>query len=141
MVSVASSRFATLALVSVAIIWGASFVLMKPAINQEPFWDFLATRFTIATLVMVIARPKSVKFVRGKLLFRGVVIGGFLAMAYIFQTINLGMTTAAITGFLTGLYVVLTPIFARIFFKQRIRSQVWFGAVLAAIGLGFISIT
>jgi drug/metabolite transporter (DMT)-like permease len=130
-----------LALVSVAIIWGASFVLMKPAIGQEPFWDFLATRFTIATLVMVIARPRSLRLVKGKMLFRGIVIGAFLGLAYIFQTINLGLTTAAITGFLTGLYVVLTPIFARMFFKQRVRLQVWVGAVLAVIGLGFISIT
>ena len=130
-----------LALVSVAIIWGASFVLMKPAIEQEPFWDFLATRFTIATLVMVIARPSSLRLVKGKMLFRGIVIGAFLGLAYIFQTINLGLTTAAITGFLTGLYVVLTPIFARMFFKQRVRLQVWVGAVLAVIGLGFISIT
>lgn len=68
-------------------------------------------------------------------------MGGFLGLAYIFQTINLGLTTAAITGFLTGLYVVLTPIFARMFFKQRVRLQVWVGAVLAVIGLGFISIT
>ncbi len=114
---------------------------MKPAIDQEPFWDFLATRFTIATLVMVIARPRSLTFITGKLLFRGIVIGAFLGLAYIFQTVNLGLTTAAITGFLTGLYVVLTPIFARLFFKQRIRAQVWFGAILAVIGLGFISIT
>ena len=130
-----------LALVSVAIIWGASFVLMKPAIDQEPFWDFLATRFTIATLVMIIARPKSIVAIRGKLLWSGILMGGFLGLAYIFQTINLGLTTAAITGFLTGLYVVLTPIFARMFFKQRVRLQVWVGAVLAVIGLGFISIT
>ena len=130
-----------LALVSVAIIWGASFVLMKPAIDQEPFWDFLATRFTIATLVMVIVRPKSIVAIRGKLLWSGILMGGFLGLAYIFQTINLGLTTAAITGFLTGLYVVLTPIFARMFFKQRVRLQVWVGAVLAVIGLGFISIT
>ena len=139
--SATSSRFAMLALVSVAIIWGASFVLMKPAINQEPFWDFLATRFTIATAIMVIARPRSLRLVKGKMLFRGMVIGAFLGLAYIFQTINLELTTAAITGFLTGLYVVLTPIFARMFFKQRVRLQVWVGAVLAFIGLGFISIT
>jgi len=136
-----SSRFAVLALVSVAIIWGASFVLMKPAIDQEPFWDFLATRFTIATFVMIIARPKSIVAIRGKLLWSGILMGGFLGLPYIFQTINLRLTTAAITGFLTGLYVVLTPIFARMFFKQRVRLQAWVGAVLAVIGLGFISIT
>ena len=129
-----------LALVSVAAVWGTSFVLMKPAIAQEPFWDFLATRFTLATLVMIVVRPRTLRRMGSPLLFRGTVLGIILGLAYIFQTLALDLTTAAITGFLTGLYVVLTPIFARAFFRQRIRPQVWAGASLAVIGLGFISL-
>ena len=116
-------------------------MLMKPAINQEPFWDFLATRFTIATLIMVVVRPRSLARFNKRMLIRGSILGVFLGLAYVFQTINLGLTTAAITGFLTGLYVVLTPIFARTIFKTKVRAQVWVGAILAVIGLGLISIT
>ncbi len=136
-----SSRFAIFALVSVAVVWGSAFVLMKPAINEEPFWDFLATRFTMATLIMIIARPKKLVNINGRMLWRGAILGLFLGLAYVTQTINLSLTTAAITGFLTGLYVVLTPIFARVLFKDKIRAQVWVGAIMAVIGLGFISIT
>jgi drug/metabolite transporter (DMT)-like permease len=136
-----SSRFAVIALVAVAAVWGAAFVLMKPAINEQPFWDFLAVRFTIATLIMILVRPMALKRVSKKMLVRGAILGVFLGLAYVFQTINLELTTAAITGFLTGLYVVLTPIFARTLFKTRIRAQVWVGAFLALIGLALISIT
>jgi len=136
-----STRFAVIALVAVAAIWGSAFVLMKPAITQEPFWDFLATRFTIATLIMIAARPRALARVNKRMLIRGSNLGVFLGLAYVFQTINLELTTAAITGFLTGLYVVLTPIFARTIFKTKVRAQVWVGAILAVIGLGLISIT
>lgn len=136
-----SSRFAVIALVTVAAVWGAAFVLMKPAINEQPFWDFLATRFTIATAIMIAVRPMALAQVSKSMLVRGAILGVFLGLAYVFQTINLELTTAAITGFLTGLYVVLTPIFARTLFKNRIRAQVWVGAFLALIGLALISIT
>jgi drug/metabolite transporter (DMT)-like permease len=136
-----SPRFAMVALVAVAAIWGAAFVLMKPAINEQPFWDFLATRFTLATLIMIAVQPKALAKVNRRMLWRGAILGVFLGLAYVFQTINLELTTAAITGFLTGLYVVFTPLLARTIFKTRIRAQVWVGAILALIGLGLISIT
>ena len=129
------------ALVAVTIIWGAAFVIMKPAIEQEPFWDFLAFRFTIATLVMIAVRPQVLKAFTPKLLWRGAVLGALLGGSYITQTIALEQTTAAITGFLTGLYVVATPILSLILFKQKTRKRVWFGSFLALIGLGLISIT
>ena len=129
------------ALVAVTIIWGAAFVIMKPAIEQEPFWDFLAFRFTIATLAMIAVRPQVLKAFTPKLLWRGAVLGALLGGSYITQTIALEQTTAAITGFLTGLYVVATPILSLILFRQKTRKRVWIGSFLALIGLGVISIT
>ena len=129
------------ALVAVTIIWGGAFVIMKPAIAQEPFWDFLAFRFTIATLVMIAVRPKVLKAFTPKLLWRGLILGALLGSSYVTQTIALEQTSAAITGFLTGLYVVATPILTWLLFKQKTRKRVWFGSFLALIGLGVISIT
>jgi drug/metabolite transporter (DMT)-like permease len=129
------------ALVAVTIIWGAAFVIMKPAIEQEPFWDFLAFRFTIATLAMIALKPKVLLAFTPKLLIRGSILGALLGASYITQTIALELTSAAITGFLTGLYVVATPILTWILFKQKTRKRVWFGSFLALIGLGVISIT
>lgn len=136
-----TSRIAPWALVAVAAMWGISFVMMKPAIAQQPFFDFLAIRFTIAAAIMLIARPQVLKLMTGKMLVRGGILGAILGVAYIAQTIALEMTTAAITGFLTGLYVVLTPVFGWLFFRKKIGLKVGIGAILAVIGLGFITIS
>lgn len=128
-------------LVLVTIIWGGAFVIMKPAIEQEPFWDFLAFRFTIAAVAMVIIRPKVLKAFTPKLLLRGSILGALLGASYVTQTIALEQTTAAITGFLTGLYVVATPILTWLFFRQKTRKRVWFGSLVALVGLATISIT
>lgn len=133
-------RLAAPALLAVSAVWGAAFVLMKPAIDQEPFYDFLATRFTIATLIMIIARPKVLREFNWDLIKRGVPLGVLLCLGYITQTIALEQTTAAITGFLTGLYVVLTPVLAWLFAKKKLDKRVFIGIVLATIGLGLLSI-
>ena len=113
---------------------------MKPAVDQQPIYDFLASRFTLATLVMIAARPKVVLAFKPSLLRYGVPLGLLLGGGYITQTIALQLTTAAITGFLTGLYVVLTPLIAFLFLKTRLNSRIGWGVVLATVGLGFISI-
>jgi drug/metabolite transporter (DMT)-like permease len=129
------------ALISVAIIWGAAFVLMKPAIEKQPIFDFLATRFTIAVAVMILVRPGVLKLIRGDILKFGFPLGAILGAGYITQTIALQETTAAITGFLTGLYVVLTPIFAWLAIRQKVARKVWVAVALATAGLALMSIT
>jgi drug/metabolite transporter (DMT)-like permease len=124
----------------VSAVWGAAFVLMKPAIDQEPFYDFLATRFTVATLVMILARPKVLGEFNWDLVKRGIPLGVLLCLGYITQTIALERTTAAITGFLTGLYVVLTPVLGWLFLKKKLDKRVFIGIVLATLGLALISL-
>lgn len=136
-----TSRLALWSLVSVAAMWGVAFVVMKPAIEQQPFFDFLAIRFTIAAAIMLVIKPKVVLAIKGKMLAVGAVLGIMLGLAYITQTIALEMTTAAITGFLTGTYVVLTPVLGWIIFRRKVGVKVAIGALLALIGLGLISIT
>lgn len=128
-------------LVAVAAMWGSAFVLMKPAIEQQPFFDFLAIRFTIAALIMLAIMPKVVLALTGRMLAVGASLGVLLGLGYVTQTMALELTTAAITGFLTGTYVVLTPVIGWLFFRHRIGGKVAVGAVLALIGLGLISIT
>ncbi len=132
-------RFAVVALLFVGFVWGAAFVLMKDAIQQQPYMDFLATRFTVAALAMVILRPKiSLAFAKGDIAF-GALIGSILALGYITQTIGLEATTAAMSGFLTGLYVVLTPLLAWLVLREKISMKIALGALLAAVGLGILS--
>jgi drug/metabolite transporter (DMT)-like permease len=95
---------------------------------------------TLAVLVMVAAQPKRVFLADRKTVLYGVLLGLLLGSGYITQTIGLKMTTAAITGFITGMYVVFTPILTMVFAKTRTSGRVWIGVVLATVGLGFISI-
>ena len=133
------TRLAVLALLAVGFFWGAAFVLMKDAIAQQPYMDFLATRFTLAALAMAALRPRvAFNFQPGDSRY-GAIAGVVLALGYITQTIGLDMTTAATSGFLTGLYVVLTPLFAWLVMRQRIGVKVAIGVTLAMIGLGIFS--
>jgi drug/metabolite transporter (DMT)-like permease len=131
--------WAIIALFGVTFAWGASFVLMKDAINEQPVFDFLATRFTLATVVMIAIRPQVLRAINKKLMLRGSVLGVMLGLAYITQTIGLDLTTAAITGFLTGLYVIFTPILFWMIFRQKIQGKVLIGSITAFVALLFIS--
>ena len=132
---------AAVALLSVTASWGASFVLMKDAIERQPVPDFLFTRFTLAALVMIVARPRVLRDITPRVLWTGSIIGAILGFGYITQTIGLQLSTAAITGFLTGLYVILTPLIGWLFLKQKLNPRVIIGAVLALGALAILSIT
>jgi drug/metabolite transporter (DMT)-like permease len=112
---------------------------MEPAIDRQPIFNFLAFRFTIAVIVMVAVRPSVLKKFNKTLLIQGGILGVALGCGYVTQTIGLQNSTAAITGFFTGLYVALTPLFAWILLKQKISAKAMFGVVLATIGLAILS--
>ena len=133
--------WASIALISVSAVWGAAFVLMKDAIERQSLYDFLAVRFTVATVIMIAVRPQVLKALNKELVGKGVILGLLLAGGYITQTIGLSMTTAAITGFITGLYVVLTPILGWLILRQKVGAKVVWGVALATVGLALISIT
>ncbi len=133
------TRLAVIALLGVGFTWGAAFVLMKDAIEQQPYMDFLATRFTIAALAMILLRPfVALKMQAGDLKY-GALIGVVLAFGYITQTIGLELTTAATSGFLTGLYVVFTPLIAWLFVKYKISGRVAIGVLFSIVGLAIFS--
>jgi drug/metabolite transporter (DMT)-like permease len=118
----------------------SAFVLMKPAIERQAVNSFLATRFVIAVLAMVLLRPSVLRKLNREIVLKGSLAGLFLGTGYIFQTLGLARTGAAITGFVTGLYVVLTPLIAALFLKERIRAFTWFCVVLATVGLALLSL-
>ncbi|MEO0027308.1 MAG: hypothetical protein RL716_639 [Actinomycetota bacterium] len=134
------TSWAAIALVSVAVSWGAAFVLMKDAIADQPFYDFLATRFLIAGVLMIAFRPKVLGAFDKTTVKHGVFLGAILAAGYFTQTIGLELSTAAITGFITGLYVVLVPIFSWVLYKVKAGKRLVWGVILATIALGLISI-
>ncbi len=134
------TSIAAIALMIVAASWGFGFVWMKDAIERQPYFDFLALRFTIAAGVMFLIRPQLVSHLSANFLTRGILLGLALGFGYITQTIGLEQSTAAITGFFTGLYIVLTPLFAWLLLRQKIASKVLLGVILATIGLAVITL-
>jgi drug/metabolite transporter (DMT)-like permease len=133
-------KLAPWALLAVAAAWGAAFVLMKPAIERQAVNSFLATRFVVAVIAMILLQPTVIKKLNRDLVLKGSLAGLFLGSGYIFQTLGLARTGAAITGFVTGLYVVLTPLIAAIFLKERINGFTWFCVALATVGLALLSL-
>jgi len=134
------TKWAPLALMAVALVWGAAFVLMKDAIKTQPIFDFLGTRFVIAAAVMILAKPSVFKKFNKELVGKGVILGLVLGISYVTQTVGLEVSTAAITGFITGLYVVMVPLLTWLIRKQKVDRKVVIGVALATVGLGFISI-
>jgi drug/metabolite transporter (DMT)-like permease len=133
-------KIAPWALLAVSASWGAAFVIMKPAIERQSVNSFLATRFVMAVVVMALLRPSVLHKINKEMLLKGSLAGLFLGTGYIFQTLGLARTGAAITGFVTGLYVVLTPLIAALFLKDRITRFTWFCVLLATVGLALLSL-
>jgi drug/metabolite transporter (DMT)-like permease len=133
-------KLAPWALLAVTMAWGWAFVIMKDAIQRQSVSNFLFTRFLLATVVMVLVRPRVLKLLSKDLLLRGGTAGILLGLGYIFQTLGLARTGAAITGFITGLYIVLVPLSAWLLLKQKIARITWACIAMATLGLGLLSI-
>jgi len=133
-------KLAPWALLTVSAAWGLSFIVMKDAIQRQSVNNFLFTRFALAVIVMILIRPQIIKLFNKDLLQRGGLAGIFLGLGYIAQTLGLERTGAAITGFITGLYVVLTPLIASIVLKEKITKFTWLCIAVATFGLGLLSI-
>lgn len=133
-------KLAPWALLAVAAMWGISFVWMKDILDQQDVYSFLTSRFIVAAAAMIALRPSVLKRFTKELVVKGLVIGMALGSGYIFQTLGLERTTPAITGFITGLYVVFTPLIASIFLKERLTKAMWGYVFLAVLGLGILSV-
>lgn len=133
-------KLAPWALLSVSASWGLAFVLMKGPIARQSVSNFLFDRFSLAVVVMVALRPTIIRHLTKDLLLRGLAAGVFLGSGYLLQTLGLERTGAAVTGFITGLYVVATPLIAAIFLKEKISRLTWACVLLATIGMGFLSL-
>jgi drug/metabolite transporter (DMT)-like permease len=130
---------AVLALVLVTAVWGVTFVQVKDAVALYPLFAFLAVRFWIATLTLAVPGLPRVRSLGRPGFVGGAFLGLLLAAGYTLQTAGLERTTVSSTGFITGMYVVLTPLIALVLVRSRIGLSVWGGVVLSTIGLAMLS--
>ena len=127
---------ALLALLVVTAVWGVTFVQVKDALEVYPLFAFLAVRFAIASLTLA---PLAAPRLRGAGWRPGALLGALLAVGYALQTAGLERTTVSSAGFITGLYVVFTPVFAYLLFRIRVARLVVAGVGLALLGLALLS--
>jgi drug/metabolite transporter (DMT)-like permease len=133
-------RLAPIALIALAASWGLAFVIMKDSIERQNVNSFLFTRFAFAVLFLVAFRPTVFRAITKDLFIKAFIAGIILGAGYILQTEGLARTGAAITGFVTGLYVVATPLISALFLKKKITLFTWGCVALATIGLAFLSL-
>ena len=130
---------AVLALVLVTAVWGVTFVQVKDAVALYPLFAFLAVRFWIATLTLAVPGLPRVRSLGRPGFVGGAFLGLLLAAGYTLQTAGLERTTVSSTGFITGMYVALTPLIALVLVRSRIGLSVWGGVALSTIGLAMLS--
>jgi drug/metabolite transporter (DMT)-like permease len=131
---------ATVVLVAVCVIWGSTFVVVKDAVERMPVMDFLAWRFAIAAVAMALLRPRAVIALSPHARRNGIVLGLLLAGGYVAQTFGLERTPATISGFITGLFVVLTPLCAGLLLRRKVGGMAWLAVVVATAGLALLSL-
>jgi drug/metabolite transporter (DMT)-like permease len=135
------SLLATAALLAVTACWGSTFFLIHDLLERVPTLDFLAVRFAIASVALVLLAPKALGRLTRDSRRQAVVLGCLYGIAQILQTAGLAQTPASISGFITGMYVVATPIFAALILRSRIGVLTWLAVVLAMAGLGVLTLS
>jgi drug/metabolite transporter (DMT)-like permease len=131
---------ADLALAFCSLLWGATFVVVKNALDHASVFVFLAVRFSLAAALMLVFRAGAVRQFEREDLFAGLRLGCFMFLGYAFQTAGLQYTTPAKSGFVTGSSVVLVPLLLALFWGRRLTWGAYAGALVAVLGLYFLTI-
>lgn len=126
-------------LLATTAVWGGSFVVMKDSLERQDVYSFLASRFILAALFMFLYRPNSLKGLDRRFIFRAILAGLLVGSGFIFQTFGLTKATVSNTGFITGLYLVFTPLIAWIILKKHVVKIQWLAVAVATIGLYLIA--
>ena len=140
MASRRTSLLATAALLGTTAAWGSTFFMIKDLLDRVPTLDFLAVRFLIAGVVMAAVAPGALRRLSKESRRHALVLGLLYGVAQILQTAGLAHTAASVSGFITGMYVIATPVFASWLLRTRIPALTWFAVALATAGLGVLTL-
>jgi drug/metabolite transporter (DMT)-like permease len=136
-----TALLATAALLAITACWGSTFFLIKDLLDRLPVLDFLAVRFAIASVAVWALAPRALSRLSGASVRHAVVLGLLYGVGQILQTAGLAHTPASVSGFITGMYVVSTPVFAALLLRTRITGVTWGAVALAMIGLGVLTLS
>jgi len=135
-----SSTVGAIVLLAIAICWGSTFFSTKDLLQRIPATDYAALRYGIALVVLVAIAPKALRMPR-KVALQAAVIGVVFAVAQLTQVWGLREVSASVSGFITGLYVVVTPLLGALMFKVRTKGTAWAAVALATVGLAVMSVS
>jgi drug/metabolite transporter (DMT)-like permease len=130
---------ATAALILVTAVWGLTFVQVKDAVELYPLFAFLAVRYAVASVALAPVSAARLRALGREGLVAGVVLGVLIALGIGLQTAGLERTTVTNAGFITGLYVLFTPLLALVLFRTPIPRALWAAVALALLGLALLS--
>lgn len=132
--SAVSRSAGVLLLIFVTLIWGSTFVVVKEALDTLPVPLLLALRFTLAGALLAWAKWER------RAIIPALILGLLSFAGFATQTIGLSVTSASNAAFITGLSVILTPLFGALFWGKRLAPRVYLAASVALAGLGFITL-
>ena len=135
------SGLATLAVLTITVIWGSTFFIIKGAVDRIEPIDFLAIRFTIATVLSAAILWPRLRRLPANGWRAGLALGALYGAAQIAQTYGLKHTSASVSGFITGTYVVLTPVILWLFLRVRLPAKAWLSVALACLGLAALTLS
>ncbi|MCW2796395.1 DMT family transporter [Nocardioides sp.] len=135
-----TTLLATGALLAMTATWGSTFFLIHDLLDRVPTLDFLAVRFTIASVALLLVAPRAVARLSRESRRHAMVLGLLYGVAQILQTAGLAHTSASVSGFITGMYVVATPLLAALLLRTRITVLTWAAVLLATAGLGVLTL-
>lgn len=132
---------ADLALLAVTVFWGASFLLTKYAIDELAVFNFLGIRFLTAFGLSSLVFWKRMKSAGVAELKSGIILGAALFAAFGTQTIGLQYTSVSKSAFITGLNVVLVPVFVALLSGRMPKMRIILSVLMAVTGLGFLTLS
>ena len=130
-----------LALLTAALIWGSSFIVMKDTLDHIPVFQLLAIRFTLGGLLLAVLFRKRLMQAKRSIISHGAICGVLLLSAYASQTYGLQTTTPGVNAFLTAVYCVIVPFMAWGLSRKRPTAYNWVAAVMCIAGIGLISLS
>jgi drug/metabolite transporter (DMT)-like permease len=131
---------ATFGLLAMTAVWGSTFVLIKDVVARMPVADFLAVRFVIAAVAMLALFGRQIVRLERRQIVRGLLLGCAYGLGQLLQTWGLSLIAPSVSGFVTGMYVVFTPILAMLLLRQRMAVVVWVAVLLSTAGLALLSL-
>ncbi len=127
-------------LLTTAIVWGSGFVITAIALEYLTAYQVMAGRFILASIILTVIFGYKLKKATKSVVWKGVLLGTILYIAFALQTVGLQYTTPSKNAFLTAVNVIVVPLIAYAVYKRRIDGYEIIGSIIALVGIGCLSL-